>query len=49
MPISNTQTIALDAMGGDFGPQVVVPAAALALEELGSSIRFIFCGRAGQF
>ncbi len=31
-------------MGGDFGPQAVVPAAALALEELGASAKFIFCG-----
>lgn len=31
-------------MGGDFGPQVVVPAAALALEALGPSASFLFCG-----
>ena len=28
-----TPIIALDAMGGDFGPEVVVPAAALLLKE----------------
>lgn len=38
------QTIALDAMGGDFGPEVVVPAAGMALKELGAGVRFIFCG-----
>ncbi len=38
------QTIALDAMGGDFGPEVVVPAAGMALEELGDGVRFLFCG-----
>jgi len=27
MAINNTATIALDAMGGDFGPEVVIPAA----------------------
>mgnify|MGYP000374385321 CR=1 FL=1 len=39
---SEHQTMALDAMGGDFGPEVVVPAAAAALEELGGNIEFIF-------
>jgi len=29
--MSQPRIIALDAMGGDFGPEVVVPAAALAL------------------
>jgi len=32
--MKETVTIALDAMGGDFGPSVVVPAALAALEEL---------------
>ena len=41
---SYQQTIALDAMGGDFGPGVVVPAAALALQELGDGVKFIFFG-----
>lgn len=41
---SENQTIALDAMGGDFGPEVVVPAAAAALEELGGKVEFIFFG-----
>ncbi len=30
--VNNTATIALDAMGGDFGPEVVVPAALRALD-----------------
>lgn len=38
-------TIALDAMGGDFGPEVVVPAASLALVQLGQGVRFQFYGR----
>ena len=37
-------TIALDAMGGDFGPPVIVPAASLALAELPEGARFIFFG-----
>jgi len=41
MPI--TQTIALDAMGGDFGPDVVVPGAGLALKE-NSSLKFLLVG-----
>jgi glycerol-3-phosphate acyltransferase PlsX len=35
--------IALDAMGGDFGPSVVIPAAALALRER-PTLTFIFYG-----
>jgi glycerol-3-phosphate acyltransferase PlsX len=35
--------IALDAMGGDFGPSVVVPAAALALQEK-PNLRYLFYG-----
>ena len=31
--MTETQVLALDAMGGDFGPSVVVPGAALALEK----------------
>ncbi|MCB9991331.1 MAG: phosphate acyltransferase PlsX [Rhodospirillales bacterium] len=42
--MTNQQTIALDAMGGDFGPDVVVPAAGLALRERGAGLRFIFFG-----
>lgn len=38
------QTIALDAMGGDYGPDAVVPAAALALKEFGEGLRFLFFG-----
>lgn len=37
------QIIALDAMGGDFGPSVVIPAAAQALLEK-PDLRFIFFG-----
>jgi glycerol-3-phosphate acyltransferase PlsX len=45
----NDQTIALDAMGGDFGPEVIVPAAELALAQLralnpSDRIRFLFFG-----
>lgn len=41
--MSQTQTIAIDAMGGDFGPDVIVPAAALALKEK-SDLKFVFVG-----
>jgi len=40
-------TIALDAMGGDHGPSVVIPAAALALVRH-PSMRFIFVGNQSQ-
>lgn len=40
---SKNQIIALDAMGGDYGPQVVVPAAAAALKEQ-RDLEFIFFG-----
>jgi len=43
--MTNSLTIALDAMGGDFGPEVVIPAAGLALQEVGHGIRFQFYGR----
>ncbi len=46
--MSQQQVIALDAMGGDFGPSVVVPAAALALKELGARVNFIFYGDESQ-
>ena len=39
-------TIALDAMGGDHGPEVVVPGAALALSRH-PDLRFIFFGAQG--
>jgi glycerol-3-phosphate acyltransferase PlsX len=42
--MSHNQIIALDAMGGDFGPSVTVPAAGLALKELRTGIGFIFFG-----
>lgn len=38
--------ISIDAMGGDFGPEVVIPGAAKALERH-PDIRFIFFGLAG--
>jgi phosphate acyltransferase len=41
--MSNGVTIALDAMGGDFGPQVVVPAALRALEQ-DDDLRVILVG-----
>ena len=37
-------TIALDAMGGDFGPSVVIPAAALSLIRHPDT-HYIFFGR----
>lgn len=41
------QTIALDAMGGDFGPEVVIPAAARALE-LKPELKFLLFGRVSE-
>lgn len=38
--------ISIDAMGGDFGPEVVIPAAANALERH-PDIKFVFYGLAG--
>lgn len=38
-----TQTIALDCMGGDFGPDVIVPGAAKALEQI-SGAKFLLFG-----
>lgn len=32
--MSYRQTIALDAMGGDFGPEIVIPGAAMAFQDL---------------
>jgi phosphate acyltransferase len=40
-------TIALDAMGGDNAPSMVVEGAALAIEQY-PDIRFIFCGHQGK-
>jgi glycerol-3-phosphate acyltransferase PlsX len=42
--MSKPVRIALDAMGGDFGPEVVIPGAALALERRPDS-SFIFFGK----
>ncbi len=42
--MSATRTIALDAMGGDFGPDVVVPAALSVLRRHGGDIRLILVG-----
>ena len=41
--MSSNYTIAIDAMGGDFGPVVTVPAAAMALEQ-SPNLRFLFFG-----
>lgn len=38
-------TIALDGMGGDIGPDVVVPAALRVLETVGDSVRLILVGQ----
>lgn len=38
-----SQTIALDAMGGDYGPDVIVPGAAAALSKIGGT-KFLFFG-----
>jgi glycerol-3-phosphate acyltransferase PlsX len=38
-------TIALDGMGGDIGPDVVVPAALRALKAAGDSVRLILVGQ----
>lgn len=45
--MASPKTIALDAMGGDHGPSVVVPGAALSLERH-PSLSFIFYGDEGQ-
>ena len=42
--MSKPVRIALDAMGGDFGPEVVIPGAALALERRPDT-SFIFFGK----
>jgi phosphate acyltransferase len=44
----HNQTIALDVMGGDYGPSAVIPAAAMALKEYGSNLRFLLVGDEGQ-
>jgi len=41
--MASSKTIALDAMGGDYGPEVVVPGAALSLERH-PALQFIFVG-----
>ena len=45
--MSHSQTIALDAMGGDFGPEVIVPGAAAALPKI-EGAHFIFFGDEGK-
>ena len=42
--MASPKTIALDAMGGDHGPEVVVPGAALSLERQ-PALNFIFYGQ----
>jgi glycerol-3-phosphate acyltransferase PlsX len=45
LPSFSQHVIALDAMGGDHGPDVVVPGAQIALDAIGASrVRFIFTG-----
>ena len=39
--------IAIDAMGGDFGPTVTIPGAALALERI-PELTFIFFGKQAE-
>ena len=41
--MTSEQIIALDAMGGDFGPDVIVPAAAESLKTIGKT-KFLFFG-----
>ena len=41
--MSGTLTIALDAMGGDLGPDAVIPGAALALKDK-PYLKFLICG-----
>ncbi|MEQ1669376.1 MAG: phosphate acyltransferase, partial [Hyphomicrobium sp.] len=41
--MASPKTIALDAMGGDHGPGVIVPGAALSLERH-PALSFIFYG-----
>ena len=41
--MASSKTIALDAMGGDHGPEVVIPGAALSLERH-PALSFIFFG-----
>ena len=45
--MGTTVTIALDAMGGDYGPSVIIPAVAIALERHPDA-RFIVVGDAAQ-
>ena len=45
--MSQPRTIALDAMGGDYGPKVVVAGAALSLERH-PSLNFLFFGDEAQ-
>lgn len=41
--MASTKTIALDAMGGDYGPEVVIPGAAISLERH-PHLQFVFFG-----
>jgi glycerol-3-phosphate acyltransferase PlsX len=41
---SKIVTIALDAMGGDFGPEAVVPGAAIVLEKAPRGVKFLIFG-----
>ena len=41
--MAQPRTLALDAMGGDRGPEVVIPGAAISLTRH-PELNFIFCG-----
>jgi len=45
--MSESVTISVDAMGGDFGPEVVIPGTALALERF-PDLHFLFYGDEAQ-
>jgi glycerol-3-phosphate acyltransferase PlsX len=46
--MNSTRTIALDAMGGDFGPQVVLPAALSVLKQTKNQARLILVGNQNE-
>jgi fatty acid/phospholipid biosynthesis enzyme len=47
--MSGQLTVALDAMGGDLGPDAVIPGAALALRSRGDTQIFDLWGRGKNF
>jgi glycerol-3-phosphate acyltransferase PlsX len=46
--MTNRQKIAIDVMGGDFGPKIVIPAANIALQKHESSLEFVLVGDEGE-